>query len=259
MNVAPQRRRNPTNRTSRPPARERPGEPAAYSAPVARAARTKPKKLRPDRPEVPSSWDPAPAFLDSGDTWDGLLAGADLEVPDHVADLTLQECRFEGVDLSGRSLGGLRCRDTEFVHCDLSGAVLDDATMARVGFTDCRLTGAILAGAQLTDVHIRDCRADLLNLRMAKARYLLVENTGLEGADLYRFTAAESWLLRCDLTGANLSDAGLAGTDLHGTTVADVRGALALSGTRISAEQLVPMGAAVLAALGVTVTEPPGG
>jgi uncharacterized protein YjbI with pentapeptide repeats len=226
---------------------------------VARAARTKPKKLRPDRPDVPSSWDPAPAFLDSGDTWDGLLAGADLEVPEHVADLTLQECRFEGVDLSGRSLGGLRCRDTEFVHCDLSGAVLDDATMTRVGFTDCRLTGAILAGAKLTDVHVRDCRADLVNLRMATARYLLVENTGLEGADLYRFTAAESWLLRCDLTGANLSDAGLAGTDLHGTAVADVRGALALSGTRISADQLVPMGAAVLAALGITVTDPPAG
>jgi uncharacterized protein YjbI with pentapeptide repeats len=217
----------------------------------------KPKKLRPDRPDLPSGWTPAPDVLDSEDTWDGVLAGADLEVPGHVADLTLQECRFDGVDLSGRSLGGLRCRDTEFVHCDLSGAVLDDATLTRVVFTDCRFTGAVLAGAKLTDVHISDCRADLLNLRMAKARFLLVENTGLEGADLYRFTAAESWLLRCDLTGANLADAVLTGTDLHGSTVADVRGALALSGARISADQMVPVGGALLAALGIAVTDTP--
>jgi uncharacterized protein YjbI with pentapeptide repeats len=224
---------------------------------VARPARTKPKKLRPDPPELPSGWDPGPEFVDSGTTLDGVLAGAALEVPEHVADLTLQECRFEGVDLAGRSLGGLRCRDTEFVHCDLSGAVLDDATFSRVRFTDCRLTGALLAGARLTDVHLRDCRADLLNLRMAKAAFLLVENTGLEGADLYRFTATGSWLLRCDLTGANLADAELSGTDLHGTTIADVRGALALSGARISADQMVPVGAALLAALGIAVTEPP--
>lgn len=224
---------------------------------MARAARTKPRKLRPDRPDLPSSWDPAPEYVDSGMTLDGVLAGAALEVPEHVADLTLQECRWEGVDLSGRSLGGLRCRDTEFVHCDLSGAVLDDATLTRVSFTDCRLTGALLAGAHLTDVHIRDCRADLVNLRMAKARFLLVEDTGLEGADLYRFTAADSGLLRCDLTGANLADAVLAGTDLHGSTVVDVRGALSLQGTRISADQMVPVGGALLAALGIAVTDPP--
>jgi uncharacterized protein YjbI with pentapeptide repeats len=226
---------------------------------VARAARTKPNKTGPDRPDLPAGLRPAPAHLDPEDTWDGVLAGPDLEVPEHVADLTLQECRWEGVDLSGRSLGGLRCRDTEFRHCDLSGAVLEDATLRRVSFVDCRLTGAVLAGAQLTDVHVRDCRADLVNLRMAKARFLLVEGTGLQGADLYRFTAAESWLLRCDLTGANLADAVLTGTDLHGTAVADVRGALSLSGARISADQLVPMGAAVLAALGIVVTDPPAG
>jgi uncharacterized protein YjbI with pentapeptide repeats len=217
------------------------------------------QKLRPDPPDLPSGWDPAPGSIDSATTLDGVLAGAGLEVPEHVADLTLHECRFEGVDLAGRSLGGLRCRDTEFVHCDLSGAVLDDATFTRVRFTDCRLTGALMAGAKLTDVHVQDCRADLLNLRMARARVLLVEGTGLEGADLYRFAAAESWLLRCDLTGANLADAELAGVHLHGSTIADVRGALALSGTRIGAEQMVPVGAAVLAALGIAVTEPPAG
>jgi uncharacterized protein YjbI with pentapeptide repeats len=225
---------------------------------VARAsARTRQKKLRPDPPEVPTSREPAPSVVDSGDTWDGVEAGADVEVPEHVADLTLQECRWVGADLSGRSFGGLRCRDTQFVHCDLSGAVLDDATLRRVTFTDCRLTGLVLAGADLADVRITDCRADLINLRMAKARHLLIENTALTGADLYRFTAPECGFVNCDLTGANLADADLTGAHLHGSTIADVRGALALRGTRISPAQLVPVGAAVLTALGIEVGDPP--
>jgi uncharacterized protein YjbI with pentapeptide repeats len=224
---------------------------------VARATRTKPKKLRPDPPDVPSTRVPAPAHVDSGDSWDGVLAGAGVEVPEHVADLSLQECRWEGADLSGRSFGGLRCRDTEFVHCDLSGAVLDDAGLTRVTFTDCRLTGIVLSGASLTDVHIRDCRADMANLRMARAKFLLVEDTGLQGADFYRFTGRDCGLVGCDLTGASFVDADLAEAYLHRSTLDDVRGAFSLRGSRISADQQIPLGGALLAALGIQVTEPP--
>lgn len=216
-------------------------------------------RLRPDPPEAPPSWAPAPAVLDSGATWDGVLAGPEVEVPEHVADVTLQECRWEGADLSGRNLTGLRCRDTAFVHCDLSGAVLDDAGLTRVSFTDCRLTGIVLAGASLTDVHVVDCRADLADLRMARAAHLLVEGTGLQGADLYRFAAADCAFLGCDLTGASVVDAELAGTALHGSALDGVRGAFALRGTRISADQQIPLGVALLAALDIQVTEPAGG
>lgn len=61
----------------------------------------------------------------------------------------------------------------------------------------------------------------------------------------------------CDLTGAVLEEARLAGTDLHGSTIEDVRGALALRGCRIGPEQLVPVGAALLAALDVRMTDRP--
>ncbi len=220
-----------------------------------RPART---KLRPDPPEVPPTWAPAPAVLDPGATWDGVLADAGVEVPEHVADVTLQECRWEGADLSGRTLTGLRCRDTAFVHCDLSGAVLDDAGLTRVSFTDCRLTGVVLAGASLIDVHVVDCRGDLANLRMARASHLLVEGTGLQGADLYRFTGTDCALLGCDLTGASFVDAELAGAALHGSTLDEVRGAFALRGTRIGADQQIPLGLALLGGLDIQVTEPPG-
>lgn len=217
--------------------------------------RIPPRKLRPDPPLGPDEFDPAPDELTSAAVWDCVEAGAGTLVPDHVADVKIQESRWVDGDLSGRGFGGLRCRDTHFVHCDLSGAVLDGAVLERVAFTGCRLTGTVLSGATLTDVLITESRADLLNLRMARATHLLVEDTSLHGADLYELVATDCALLRCDLGEANLADARLAGTRLHGSTIDGVRGALFLRGTRIDPEQQVPLGAAVLAALDVRVTD----
>lgn len=137
-------------------------------------------------------------------------------MPEHVADLTLQECRWADADLSGRRLTGLRCRDTRFVHCDLSGAVLEDAVLSRVTFVDCRLTGIVLGGAELTDVRITDSQADLASLRMARASYTVIENTSLRGADFYEFTGADCGVIGCDLTGASFQDARL--TAVHTCT-----------------------------------------
>jgi len=169
----------------------------------------------------------------------------------------LQESRWVGADLSGRRLAGLQCRDTEFVGCNLSGAVLEDASLTRVAFTGCRLTGVVLSGAALRDVRITEGRADLALLRMAKARHLWIEDTSLRGADLYAFEGADCAFLGCDLTDAALGDARLPGVLLHGSTVDAVRGAESLRGARIGADQVVPLGAALLAALDITVTAAP--
>lgn len=222
-------------------------------------ARTRSKKLRPDPPEVPDEWDPAPGAIASGETWDGIDAGGDVEVPGHLADVTIQESRWVDADLSGRRLTGFRARDVQFVHCDLSGAVLDEALLTRVRFTDCRMTGAVFNGAELSDVHITDSRADLASFRMAKAKFLRIENTSLHAADFYEFAAAGCGLISCDLAEASFADARLSETDLHGSTLDQVRGALSLRGARINAEQLVPLGAALLAALDIQVTDQPAG
>jgi uncharacterized protein YjbI with pentapeptide repeats len=218
-------------------------------------ARARSKKVLPDPPEVPAEWDPAPATVDTGETWDGVDAGADVEVPSHLADFTMQECRWVDADLSGRRLSGFRGRDVQFVNCDLSGAVLEDAVLARVRFEDCRMTGVVFGGADLTDVHIVDSRADLSSFRMAKAKFLRIENTSLRAADFYEFAVSGCGLIGCDLAEATFDDARLSEIDLHGSTLDDVRGALALRGSRISSDQLVPLGAALLAALDIQVTE----
>lgn len=218
------------------------------------APRARPPKILPDPPDLPVRVDSAPAAVEPAALWDGVEAGPDTGFPDELPDLDLRECRFVGVDLSGRTLSGFTCRDTEFVHCDLSGAMLDSATLRRVTFTDCRLTGTVLSGAALRDVRITDCRADLVNLRMARAGFLLVETSMLRGADLSSLAATDSALLDCDLTGATVLDARLTGLRLHGSVVDDLRGVASLRGARIGAEQLVPLGAALLAAHDIAVT-----
>jgi hypothetical protein len=149
-------------------------------------------KTRPDPPDLAPRRDPAPAVLESSALWDGVDAGADVEVPEHVAGVRLRESRWVGADLSGRRLSGFECRDTAFVNCDLSGVVLEDAVLTRVTFSGCRLTGVVLSGATLRDVHITEGRADLALLRMAKARHLWIEDTSLRGADFYAFEGASA-------------------------------------------------------------------
>lgn len=224
---------------------------------MARASRSRPKKRRPEAPDLPDQLDPGPDAVAGGDLWDGVDAGGGVRVPEHLADFRMQESRWTGAALAGTRLSGLQVRDAEFVHCDLSGAVLDGAVLTRVAFTDCRLTGIVLDGAQLTDVRIAGSAADLASFRMTTARFLLVEDTALHGVDFYEFDGQHCALLRCDLGEANFDSARLDEVDLHGSTVDDVRGALSLRGARISPDQIVPLAAGLLDALGIRVTEQP--
>ena len=224
---------------------------------AARGSRARQKKRRPEPPDLPDEFGPAPAIVENGDVWDCVAADAEVRVPERVADLRVQESRWVDTNLAGTRFTGLQCRDVEFVRCDLSGAVLDSAVLTRVVFAGCRLTGTILDGAQLTDVRIAYVAADLASLRMTRARFLLVENTGLHGADFYEFDGEHCALLGCDLAEANFDAARLVEVDLHGSTVDDLRGALSLRGARISPEQIVPLAATLLDALGIRVTEQP--
>lgn len=223
-----------------------------------RGSRTRPTKRRPEAPDLPADLEAAPAgVVVGGELWDCVEADAQVRVPERVADLRIQESRWVGGQLAGVRFTGLECRDVEFVQCDLSGARLEEALLTRVVFTDCRLTGTAFDGAQLTDVRITDSTADLAGFRMAKARFLLVENTSLHGADLYELDGEHCALLGCDLGEASFDAARLREVDLHGSTVDDIRGALSLRGARISPDQILPLATSLLDALRIQVTEQP--
>ncbi len=210
------------------------------------------RSAAPTTPRLPGQLESAPERLEARDSWFGVRAEAGLDVAAAVPDLELIETVFVGCDLSGRSLTGLQARDVVFDGCDLSGAVLDGARLDRAAFVGCRLSGAALSGTRLTDVTVEDCAATLLNLRAAQAERLYLRRTRLAEADLGGATLTDSAILDCDLTGVVVRGVTAPGLALHGSSLDGLVGADSLRAARIGEDQLVPMGAALVAALGVT-------
>lgn len=218
-------------------------------------ARKPARKQLPDPPSLPAHLDEAPARLCSGDLLDGVRVDGGFDVPGQVDGAELRESVCVDVDFSGRRLVGFSCRDVRFERCDLSGAMLDSASLTRVEFIGCRMTGVVLSGATLQDVRIHESRADLANLRMARASFLLIENTSLREAEFYRASVERGALLGCELARADFRDASLTDVDLHGSDLEGISGADSLRGASIGPDQLYPLASVLLAAAGITVTD----
>ena len=223
---------------------------------MASMARRRPRRTnQPQPPECPEEYAAAPTGVSDGAVWDCVEADGRTAVDSRVTDWKVQECRLTGLDLAGRTVETFRCRDTHFVRCDLSSAVLDGAHLERVVFTECRLTGTVLSRAQLGDVRIRECTADMLDLRESRGFRLLVEDTQLRAADLTEFEMVDGAIVRSNLSRAILHDARLRRVRLHGSDLSGVRNPLALGGCVIGSEQQVVVGALVLGALDITITD----
>jgi uncharacterized protein YjbI with pentapeptide repeats len=184
------------------------------------------------------------------DTADGSLT-----LPERVYDLQLVESVWREVDASARVFSGFTCRDVRFERCDFSGAVLDGAALTRVHFLDCRLTGVVLSGTELNDVVIDGGVANLANFRGSTSSFLCARNTSLRGADLYAARVRNGALLDCDLTELDVTDARIEGLSVHGSRLESIRGVAALvdAALSISADQVVPLGVALVAGLGVAI------
>ncbi|WP_073391482.1 pentapeptide repeat-containing protein [Jatrophihabitans endophyticus] len=217
------------------------------------------RRIVPTRPDLPAELADAGADLAGVRSWDGLRADASLLLPERVHDLDMVECVWQDVDATSRRFDGLVCRDVVFEGCDLAGAVLDGARLTRVRFVDCRLTGTDFGGAALEDVVIERGVATLASFRGAQSSCLWVCDTSLAEADFSSARLRRSALLDCELTGVDFTGADVEGLHLHGSSLDSLRGAGALAGAavRVEAEQLVPLGVALLTAMGVEVAERP--
>jgi uncharacterized protein YjbI with pentapeptide repeats len=160
-----------------------------------------------------------------------------------------------GVRFTGAHIRRLELTDVVLTNCDLAGAVLEEASFERVAFVGCRLNGADLGGAHLVDVSFTDCQLEELGLRLARTERLLVSGGTATGIDLYRAWVRGSSFFDVDLTGAQLSGAEMARARLHGSTIADVKGASALKGTVIDSNQVIPIGTALLTDAGIKVDD----
>lgn len=93
-----------------------------------------------------------------------------------------------------------------------------------------------------------------------------VRDTSLADADVTETRLRSAALLDCELSGIDLTGARIQGLSLHGSTLDSIRGASALlddaaalldAGLRIGADQVIPLAAALIEALGVTVAARP--
>ncbi|MBM3442510.1 MAG: pentapeptide repeat-containing protein [Bacteroidetes bacterium] len=103
-------------------------------------------------------------------------------------------CRFEGCDLSSRSLNGLWFIDSTFNNCNLSNANLTGSTWNGVWIRDCQAMGLAFGDCHsaLYDVHFEGCRLD----------YSSFLKSPLRGARYIRCS-----LLQVDFSGADLREA----------------------------------------------------
>jgi uncharacterized protein YjbI with pentapeptide repeats len=207
----------------------------------------------PTAPDLPRSFDQAPDELNSRDLWDEVEADEHVRTAEWVADAQLRGSVWKRGQLVGRRFTGLVCDDMSFIGCDLAGASLQDARLTRVRFESCRMNGVILAGATLLDVELVDSVVDLVDLRMAHVRRTSVQQCTLRDADFYSCALADVRFTGCDLAAANFENAATSGIDLRGSSLEGLRGASALAAARISPDQVVSVGAALMAELGFRV------
>jgi len=150
-------------------------------------------------------------------------------------------------------------RDVVFEQCHFAGAVLDSSVLTRVKFIECRLTGVVLSGARLNDVVIEGGVADLANLRSSVSSFLWVTGTPMKEADFYGARLHRCALLDTDLSSASFDSASVEHLSLHGSVLDSLHGTTALTGGHVGVEanQLISLGAAVLAEMGVQSTDRP--
>lgn len=171
------------------------------------------------------------------------------------AGLTIRGCRVVGLRLTAAILERAQIMDTVFEGCDLSAALLAQASLTRVQFTSCRMLASVASEAILRDVLFVDCDLDAASLRMTEAERVGFDHCDLSNADFYGAHLVHSRFFDCTLRAVEFSQSSLQGARLHGSVLADLKGAAALRGVVIDSAQIVPMALQVFAALGLLVDD----
>jgi uncharacterized protein YjbI with pentapeptide repeats len=212
---------------------------------------------RPKPPLVTDRLERAEDPLADDVAWSGVTAGAEASFSGAAADCEVVGSRLQGVRLTGAVLERLRLIDVELDDCELSGVLLEDASFVRVRFTRCRLSGIVAAGLKAHDVSFADCRLDGANFRMAEWERSEWTGCDLTDGDCYAAKLGGCAFLACTLTRFELSKAVCRDLALHGSTLDGIRGADALGGCLIGPDQVVPLGIALVGALGIRVQDHP--
>lgn len=160
---------------------------------------------------------------------------------------------FHGVQLTAATLRAVTFVDVLMADCELSGADLHDASFHRVEFRNCRMVGVNLSEAELRHVRLIDCKLDDANLRFARLDHVRSDGCSMVEVDAYEASLTAVRFDTSDLSRADLSKVVVTGLDLRGSKIEGMRGAAALRGIRIAADQVVPFAVNVFAETGVRI------
>ena len=178
-------------------------------------------------------------------------------------------------DLSGASAGGSRFLECTFQRCDLSelraprsrlsetslyavhGAGLD---LAESSWSDCLVQGARLGavamyGAELSRVRFEGCKIEFLNLRGARLHDVEFVDCQLVEADFAEARLTRASFEGCRLVSPDFTKGTFKDVDLTGADLAGPRGVAGLRGATLSALQLIDLGPALAAELGIRVAD----
>ena len=130
-----------------------------------------------------------------------------------------------------------------------------DPDFSEVAFLDCRFVGASLTGGALSAVLLRDCLAQLAKLSHLGRPHALLERCDLSGALLMESELCDVRFADCDLTGLELFNVDLTGSDLRDNELGGLKGVGCLRGATIDPLQLLTLGPALAAHVGLVVEE----
>ena len=172
---------------------------------------------------------------------------------EHLTGLSLEIVRVKGCRLDGAELRRLRCRRVVFDTCDFANSRWLDCELGEVAFVDCRFTGASIAGGRFADVVAPECRLRLAKLSHLGRPHALLEACDLRGALLMESDLSDTHFAACDLSDAELFNVDLQGADLRDNELAGLRGVGCLRGATVDALQLLALGPALAAHVGLVV------
>jgi len=174
---------------------------------------------------------------------------------EHLTGLSLETARLKGCRLESAELRRLRCRRVVFDTCDFANSRWLDCELGEVVFLDCRFTGASIAGGRLAEVVARECQLRLAKLSHLGRPYALLEGCDLRGALLMESDLSDTHFSACDLSDAELFNVDLQGGDLRDNELAGLRGVGCLRGATVDSLQLLALGPALAAHVGLVVEE----
>jgi uncharacterized protein YjbI with pentapeptide repeats len=212
---------------------------------------------------------------------------------DAVADVELPELRpagttelqpddvHDGVRFEGAAFGDVDADDVQLLDCHLAGCTVDDGRLRRVRLATCVLDdvrasaldvadsswdavvvrqgrfGALVAhGAGWDRVTVDRSRIDYVNLRAARLEQVQFLDCRIGELDLGTARLTDVRFAGCEVERVVLGAATLEGVDLRGLELSALEGVSGLAGARISEAQLVQLGPALAAHLGILVGAP---